>query len=63
MQAYEEDEDNIIDMDLYAFIIGLCLCCFGSSYNRICLEMITFVCGWLYGNICMYISPCKDVIV
>ena len=32
MQAYEDGEDNIIDMELYAFIIGLCLC-FGSSYT------------------------------
>ena len=32
MQVYEESEDNIIDMELCAFIIGLCLC-FGSSYT------------------------------
>ena len=64
MQGYEEGEDNIIDMELYAFIIGLCLCCFGRNiHNRICLKMITFVCGWLNGNISMYISPFKDVFV
>ena len=32
VSSNEDGEDNIIDMELYAFIIGLCLC-FGSSYT------------------------------
>ena len=35
MQAYEEGEDNIIDMELYAFIIGVCLCLARHIHNRI----------------------------
>ena len=60
MQAYEEGEDNIIDMECMLLCL---LFWFVIIHNIICLKMITFVYDWLNGYISMYISPCKDVIV